>query len=103
MLESIGGRMKDNYEDRYRIKLTRRTPVIVRLDGKAFHTLTRGCEKPFDAALQETMEGTAIELCKQMQGAKCAYVQSDEISILMTDFDNLNIMWHERYISPNIF
>lgn len=64
-------------------------PVIIRLDGKAFHTLTKNCDKPFDAALQATMEGTAQALCKAIQGAKCAYTQSDEISILLTDFDKL--------------
>ena len=87
---SIGTRMKDNYENRYKLKLTRRCPVILRLDGKAFHTLTKSCEKPFDSVLQATMEGTAIALCNGIQGAKCAYVQSDEISILLTDFDKLN-------------
>jgi len=87
--DSIGNRMKDNYESRYRIKLTRRMPVILRLDGKAFHTLTRKCEKPFDKLFQVTMQHTATELCSQIQGAKCAYIQSDEISILLTDFDRL--------------
>lgn len=87
--DSIGNRMKDNYESRYRIKLTRRMPVIIRLDGKTFHTITRRCEKPFDQTLQATMECTAIRLCSDIQGAKCAYVQSDEISILLTDFDKL--------------
>lgn len=87
--DSIGNRMKDNYESRYRVKLTRRMPVIIRLDGKAFHTLTRRCEKPFDKTLQATMEVTALKLCSEIQGAKCAYVQSDEISILLTDFDKL--------------
>lgn len=88
--DSIGNRMKDNYEDRYRIKLSRRVPVIIRLDGKAFHTLTRHCDKPFDASFQATMEFTAGYLCREIQGAQCAYVQSDEISILLTDFARLN-------------
>ena len=48
MKNHLGNRMKENYENTYRIKLTRRTPVIIRVDGKAFHTLTRKCEKPFD-------------------------------------------------------
>lgn len=87
--DSIGNRMKENYEDRYRIKLTRRVPVIIRLDGKAFHTLTRKCEKPFDLYFQKCMEYAAEGLCEKIQGAKCAYVQSDEISILLTDFDTL--------------
>jgi tRNA(His) 5'-end guanylyltransferase len=87
--DSIGNRMKDNYENRYRLKLTRRMPVIIRLDGKAFHTVTRGCVKPFDETFRCSMGVVATTLCDEIQGAKCAYVQSDEISILLTDFDRL--------------
>lgn len=86
---SIGSRMKSNYEDRYRFYLTRRTPVIMRLDGKAFHTLTRECDKPFDDHFANTMTLTAKKLCEEIQGAKLAYIQSDEISVLITDFDKL--------------
>lgn len=82
-------RMKDNYESRSRTYLTRRVPVIMRVDGKAFHTYTRGLNKPFDEGLVEDMNNTAIYLCQNIQGAKCAYVQSDEISILITDYDTL--------------
>jgi tRNA(His) guanylyltransferase len=85
----INKRMKANYESRSRTYLTRRVPVIIRLDGKAFHTYTRGLNKPFDEGLIEDMQQTAIYLCKNIQGAKCAYVQSDEISILVTDYDTL--------------
>lgn len=85
----LGTRMKENYEDRYRFSLTRRIPVIMRLDGKAFHTLTKHCQKPFDSIFQVAMSKTALKLCKEIQGAKIAYVQSDEISILITDFDKL--------------
>ena len=87
--DSIGNRMKANYEDRYRFSLTRRTPVIMRLDGRAFHTLTRRMDKPFDEMFSDFMNKTAMFLCSEIQGAKCAYVQSDEISILITDFDTL--------------
>ena len=83
-------RIKNNYESRSRILLTRRTPVIIRLDGKAFHTYTTGLNKPFDEGLIEDMQQTAIYLCENIQGVKCAYVQSDEISLLLTDYDNLN-------------
>ena len=87
--DSIGNRMKENYENRYRFLLTRRTPIIIRLDGRAFHTLTRRLDKPFDAGFSDTMNATAVHLCCEIQGAKCAYIQSDEISILVTDFDTL--------------
>jgi tRNA(His) guanylyltransferase len=82
-------RIKAFYESRSRTFLTRRIPVIMRLDGKAFHTYTRGLDKPFDEGLIEDMQETTKYLCKNIQGAKCAYVQSDEISILITDYDKL--------------
>jgi len=83
-------RMKSNYEDRYRFQLTRRTPVIIRIDGKAFHTYTKSLNKPFDEELIDDMRQTTLFLCKNIQGAKLGYTQSDEISILLTDYDNLN-------------
>lgn len=89
MKDSIGDRMKKNYENRYRVELTRRTPVILRLDGKAFHTVTRNSDKPFDEYFHYSMTTTALYLCNEIMGAKLAYVQSDEISILMTDYDRL--------------
>jgi tRNA(His) guanylyltransferase len=89
MKDALGDRMKDFYEDRTRIKLPRRTFTIIRIDGKAFHTYTRGLEKPFDDGLIEDMNETTAYLCKNIQGAKLGYVQSDEISILLTDFDDI--------------
>lgn len=89
-VKSLGDRMKENYEDRARFKLVRRMPVIIRLDGKAFHTLTRQCEKPFDERLADCMGKVAVDLCREIQGAKCAYTQSDEISVLVTDYDQLS-------------
>jgi len=86
---SIADRMKNNYEKRSRTYLTRRTPVIMRLDGKAFHTFTKHMERPFDKAFNDMMRKTALKLCDEIQGAQCAYVQSDEISILITDYTRL--------------
>ncbi len=93
-------RMKENYESRNKYFLTRRTPVIIRIDGKAFHTYTKGLDKPFDTGLIEDMQQTGIYLCQNIQGAKCAYVQSDEISILLTDYNNINTnSWFDYNIS----
>jgi tRNA(His) 5'-end guanylyltransferase len=79
--------MKSNYENRTRFKLTRRTPTIIRIDGKAFHTYTKGLERPFDLALMEDMDETAKYLCKNIQNCKFAYIQSDEISLFLSDWD----------------
>lgn len=86
--EKFGDRMKE-YENAYRIKLPRRMPVLLRIDGKAFHTYTRGCDKPFDLVLNNAMWETAKYLCQNIMGAKLAYHQSDEISILITNDDKL--------------
>lgn len=83
-------RMKENYEMRARSYLTRRTPVIIRLDGCHFHTFTKGFNKPFDKILNKTMQDTAEYLCKNIQGCKYAYTQSDEISLLLIDYDTLD-------------
>lgn len=87
MKDELGNRMKEFYEDRFRYKLPRRAYTIMRIDGKAFHTYTRGLERPFDDGLIEDMNLTTAFLCKNIMGAKMGYVQSDEISILITDFD----------------
>jgi tRNA(His) 5'-end guanylyltransferase len=87
--DSLGDRMKEFYENRTRNLLPRRTYTVIRVDGKAFHTYTRGLERPFDAKLIADMDATACYMCENIQGAKLAFVQSDEISIVLTDFDKL--------------
>lgn len=88
-MKDIGDRMKNNYENRSRFYLTRRTPVIIRLDGRAFHTFTKAFKRPFDDRIESSMAQAMKELCLEVQGAKLAYTQSDEISILLTDWDGL--------------
>lgn len=90
MGDSLGDRIKSNYENRARHQLTRRTPVIIRVDGKAFHTLTAKCEKPFDLNLIDIMAGAAQDVSGQIQGFKMGYVQSDEASFLLTDFEDIS-------------
>jgi len=86
MQDTLGDRIKGQYEDRTRYSLPRRTYTIIRLDGKAFHTYTRGLEKPFDKGLFEDMDAAIVAMIPEIQGAQFAYTQSDEISILLTDF-----------------
>lgn len=89
-MKALGDRMKKQYEDRSRIYLQRRTYTIIRIDGKAFHNYTIGLERPFDAKFCRDMDKTAEFLCRNIQGAQFAYVQSDEISILLTDFESIS-------------
>ena len=88
MADKFGDRMK-GYENVYRTYLPKRMPVIIRIDGKAFHTYTKGMEKPFDACLTHVMWETCKYLLQNISGAKVAYTQSDEISILITNYDKL--------------
>lgn len=86
MKDELSNRMKD-YEIRTRSFLPRRSNVIIRIDGKAFHSYTKGLNKPFDRGLMEDMAETTKYMCSKIQGAKFGYTQSDEISILLTDYD----------------
>lgn len=84
--DELGNRMKTNYEQIPKLRLTRRTPVIIRIDGKAFHTFTKKFKKPFDHILMDTMQLTMKFLCENIQGCVLGYTQSDEISLLLTDY-----------------
>lgn len=86
--DSLGDRMK-RYENVPKVRLVRRMPVIVRLDGKAFHTFTRGFVKPFDSLLMQTMNDTMKYLCENIQGCVMAYTQSDEITLVLVDYQTL--------------
>ena len=100
--DSLGDRMK-SYEDSYRFSLPVRLPVIVRVDGKAFHTYTKNCKRPVDPGLVECMNLTAMELCKTMQGCQLAYVQSDEISLLLTNFQTVDTQsWFENNLQKMV-
>lgn len=84
----IGDRFKD-YEQVSRILIPRRVPMIVRVDGRAFHSFTRGMDRPFDAGFAEAMDATAVALCTEVQGAVLGYVQSDEISVIVLPGDKI--------------
>ena len=84
--DDLGTRMKDFYEGIPKTKLMRRTPVIIRIDGKAFHTFTRGFKRPFDEILIKTMHETTKYLCENIQGCVLGYTQSDEISLVLVDY-----------------
>lgn len=84
--DALGTRMKEYYEAIPKARLMRRTPVAIRIDGKAFHTFTRGFVKPFDEVLGNAMVRTMEYLCKNIQGCVFGYTQSDEITLLLIDY-----------------
>lgn len=85
----IGARMKA-YENCYRFYLPKRQAVIVRIDGRAFHSFTRGFAKPYDEVFAWAMQETTRQLCKNVGGCKFGYQQSDEISLVLTDYESIN-------------
>ena len=87
--ETLSEKMK-RLESETNYKLKAKTPVIIRLDGKAFHTFTKGLDKPFDKDLSYIMQRVALYLAQEIQNVKFVYSQSDEISLLLTDWDNPN-------------
>ena len=83
-------RMKQ-YERASKTYLTKRMPVVVRVDGVAFHSFTRGMRRPFDdEILLEAMRQTMYEVCKWLPGCVFGYTQSDEITFVLTDYKTLD-------------
>jgi tRNA(His) 5'-end guanylyltransferase len=87
--DDLGTKMKTFYEEVPKTRLTRRTPVAIRIDGKAFHTFTRGFDKPFDEVLGNAMVATMKYLCENIQGCVFGYTQSDEITLILIDYQKL--------------
>lgn len=87
--DNLGDRMK-KYEYVTRTHLTPRTPAIIRVDGKAFHTFTRGFDKPFDEVFSKSMQDTMKYLCENIQGCVLGYTQSDEITLVLIDYKELD-------------
>ena len=87
--DDLGTRMKEFYEQVPKTRLVRRMPIAIRIDGKAFHTFTKGFRKPFDDILIKTMQETTKYLCENIQGCVLGYTQSDEITLILVDYQKL--------------
>ena len=98
----LGDRIK-RYEAATRYLATQRMPLIVRVDGRAFHTFTKGMGQPFDRKLMGAMVEAAKAVAQDMQGFKAAYVQSDEVTFCLTDYDELETQgWFDYNLSKVI-
>lgn len=84
----LAKRMKE-YEAVSKTRLVRRMPVIMRLDGRAFHTFTRGFKRPFDDIMVQSMQAAMKYLCENIQGCVLGYTQSDEITLILVDYHEL--------------
>ena len=72
--DALVDRMKEYYENRSKSYLTRRTPVIIRIDGCHFHSFCRGLRKPYDPTFIKAMQLTTKDLCENIQGCKIGYI-----------------------------
>ena len=88
--DELGKRMKQYYEFIPKTKLMRRCPVAMRIDGKCFHSFAKGFEKPFDRVLVKTMQETMKYLCENIQGCVLGYTQSDEITLILIDYQTFD-------------
>lgn len=85
----LASRMKSFYEEVSKTRLLRRIPTVIRIDGRAFHTFTKGFVQPFDDVLIDSMHETMKYLCENIQGCVLGYTQSDEITLILTDYKEL--------------
>ncbi len=100
--DNLGDRMK-GYENIERKYLTGRMPTLIRLDGKAFHSFARGFQKPFDMILMQSMWDTTQYLCENIMGCKIGYTQSDEIQLLLTDYENITTQaWFNKNVQKMV-
>ncbi len=103
MKDELGARMKEFYEDALRIVLPRRTYVVVRVDGRAFHGFTRELERPYSRPLADALDQAALALCQEMIGCRFAYGQSDEYSFLLTDFETEDArLWFDGNVQKTV-
>jgi tRNA(His) guanylyltransferase len=94
--DDLGRRMKQDYEDALRLVLPRRAYLVIRIDGRGFHTFTKNLERPYSRKLADALDQAAIGLCQEMIGCRFAYGQSDEYSFLLTDFEKENAaLWFD--------
>jgi len=95
--DDIGDRFK-RYEACFDYSLPRRVPMVIRVDGRAFHGLKLA--KPFDSEFHTRMSAAALALCKGIQGAVLAYFQSDEISVIARDdMENTTQPWVDKRLN----
>ena len=93
---NIGERIK-KYEACSKGTLLPRGYVVIRVDGKAFHTFTKYAQKPFDERLINAMVDAGQKCASEMQGFKIGYHQSDEFTFILSDLDSYETeLWFNR-------
>lgn len=92
----LGDRMKKFYEEVPKTRLMKKEPVVIRCDGRAFHTFTKHFKKPFDELFIKAMQETTKYMCENIPGCVLGYVESDEISLIITDYEDFDTSaWYD--------
>jgi tRNA(His) 5'-end guanylyltransferase len=91
--------MKEKYEAPFRVLIPQQTFLILRVNGRSFHTYTGSSEKPYDRQIAAAMDAGAFAVCSEMMGCRFAYDQSDEYSFLATDFESFQ---SEAWFNGNV-
>ena len=73
-------------------------PVLGRVDGRAFHRLTRNMERPFDSSFRRCMELTMLRVCEETN-ALLGYTQSDEITFVWYAPNPKSQIWFDGRIA----
>ena len=103
MKDELGNRMKADYEDALRLYVPRRTHVVLRIDGRGFHTFTAKLERPYCRALADALDSAALSLCQEMIGCRFAYGQSDEYSFVLSDMEPSNApLWFDGNVQKMV-
>jgi tRNA(His) 5'-end guanylyltransferase len=103
MKDELGRRIKRDYEDALRLRLPRRTCVVIRIDGRSFHKFTSSLERPYSRELADALDAAAIRLAMEMIGCRFGYGQSDEYSFLLTDFERDNApLWFDGNVQKMV-
>ena len=98
--EPLGSRMK-RYEESTNFKIIPRTPIMLRIDGKAFSNLTKKLKlkKPYDIDFSTWMAETAVAIANEIQGCMLGYTQSDEMTfIIRTDQSDNTTPWFDNRV-----
>lgn len=99
--DDLGDRMKGYERAEAGRFFIPRLPVVIRIDGRSFHTFTRGLARPWHQGLSDLMLATTRALVEET-GALVGYTQSDEISLVLRAADLQTQLWFDGRISKII-
>lgn len=98
---TLGDRMK-RYEQPWRHELPPDAWCVLRVDVRTAHTYLHNAFKPFDQSFTDGMTEVAEALCSEIQGARLAYSQSDEVSVIYRRRDVKSETWFGGVVAKQV-